>query len=166
MNPQSSTLKHQNMSKIILNTTIQADIRNVFDLARDIDLHQKSTSKTNEKAIAGRISGLIELNETVTWKAKHLGFYQTHRSKIIEIEKPYRFTDVMLKGRFKSFRHQHLFKKEGQNTIMTDILEFEAPFGIIGQLFNYFFLKNYMKRFLLKRNEMIKSITENNKINN
>lgn len=82
------------------------------------------------------------------------------------MEKPYRFTDVMLKGRFKSFRHQHLFKKEGQNTIMTDILEFESPFGIIGQLFNYFFLKNYMKKFLLERNKMIKSITENNKINN
>lgn len=48
---------------------------------------------------------------------------------------------------------------------MTDILEFESPFGIIGQLFNYFFLKNYMKKFLLKRNEMIKNETENNKIN-
>ena len=153
------------MSIIILNTTIQADVHKVFDLARDIDLHQKSTSKTNEKAIAGRISGLIELNETVTWRAKHLGFYQTHTSKIVEMKKPYQFTDVMLKGRFKSFKHQHIFREEGKNTIMTDILQFESPLGIIGQLFNYFFLKNYMKRFLLKRNEMIKNETENNKIN-
>ncbi|QQQ28216.1 SRPBCC family protein [Chryseobacterium indoltheticum] len=153
------------MSTIHLTTVINSEIHKVFDLARDIDLHQKSTSKTNEKAIAGRISGLIELNETVTWTAKHLGFYQTHQSKIIEMEKPYRFTDVMLKGRFKSFRHQHLFKKEDQNTIMTDILEFESPFGIIGQLFNYFFLKNYMKNFLLERNKMIKNTAENNRIN-
>lgn len=153
------------MSTIHLTTVINSEIHKVFDLARDIDLHQNSTSKTNEKAIAGRISGLIELNETVTWRAKHLGFYQTHQSKIIEMEKPYRFTDVMLKGRFKSFRHQHLFKKEGQKTIMTDILEFESPFGIIGQLFNYFFLKNYMKNFLLERNKMIKNTAENNRIN-
>lgn len=153
------------MSTIHLTTVVNSEIHKVFDLARDIDLHQKSTSKTNEKAIAGRISGLIELNETVTWRAKHLGFYQTHQSKIIEMEKPYRFTDVMLKGRFKSFRHQHLFKKEDQNTIMTDILEFESPFGIIGQLFNYFFLKNYMKNFLLERNKMIKNTAENNRIN-
>lgn len=48
------------MSTIHLKTTIKADINKVFDLARDIDLHQKSTFKTNEKAIAGRISGLIE----------------------------------------------------------------------------------------------------------
>lgn len=153
------------MSTIHLTTIIKSDIHKVFDLSRDIDLHQKSTSKTNEKAIEGRTSGMIELNETVTWKAKHLGFYQTHTSKIVEMKKPYQFTDVMLKGRFKSFKHQHIFRDDGKNTIMTDILEFESPFGIIGKLFNYFFLKNYMKKFLLKRNEMIKNAAENNKIN-
>lgn len=148
------------MSKIYLTTIIKADINTVFDLSRDIDLHQKSTFKTGEKAIAGKTSGLIELGETVTWRAKHLGFYQTHTSKIIEMEKPNKFTDVMLKGRFKSFKHQHIFKQEGKNTIMTDILEFESPFGIIGKFFNIFFLKNYMRNFLLERNAMIKKIAE------
>ncbi|MCI3937126.1 SRPBCC family protein [Chryseobacterium aahli] len=148
------------MSKIYLTTIIKADINTVFDLSRDIDLHQKSTFKTGEKAIAGKTSGLIELGETVTWRAKHLGFYQTHTSKITEMEKPNKFTDVMLKGRFKSFKHQHIFKQEGKNTIMTDILEFESPFGIIGKLFNIFFLKNYMKNFLLERNKIIKNTAQ------
>ncbi|MBD3906871.1 SRPBCC family protein [Chryseobacterium sp. Ch-15] len=148
------------MSTIYLTTVIKSDIHKVFDLARDIDLHQKSTSKTNEKAVAGRTSGLIELNETVTWRAKHLGFYQTHQSKITEMEKPYQFIDVMLKGRFKSFKHQHVFKTEGKNTVMTDILEFESPYGIIGKIFNKIFLKNYMKNFLLERNKLIKVMAE------
>lgn len=150
------------MSKIYLETFIKADIQIVFDLARDIDLHQKSTSKTNEKAIAGKTSGLIENDETVTWRAKHLGFYQTHTSKIINMEKPFQFTDIMLKGTFKSLKHQHLFKKEGENTMMTDIFEFESPFGIVGKLFNRFFLKNYLKSFLLERNKLIKKAAENN----
>ncbi|MBO6186515.1 MAG: SRPBCC family protein [Chryseobacterium sp.] len=148
------------MSTIYLTTVIKSDIHKVFDLSRDIDLHQKSTSKTNEKAIAGRTSGLIELNETVTWRAKHLGFYQTHQSKITEMEKPYQFIDVMLKGRFKSFKHQHIFKTEDKNTVMTDILEFESPCGIIGKIFNKIFLKNYMKNFLLERNKLIKVMAE------
>ncbi|MBT2622476.1 MULTISPECIES: SRPBCC family protein [Chryseobacterium] len=148
------------MSRICLETIIKADIDVVFDLARDIDLHQKSTFKTKEKAIAGRTSGLIELNETVTWRAKHLGFYQTHTSKISSMEKPYEFTDIMLKGTFKSLKHQHLFKQEGKNTIMTDIFEFESPFNIVGKLFNTFFLKNYLKGFLLERNATIKKAAE------
>jgi len=59
-------LKPLKMSTIYLNTIINADIHYVFDLARDIDLHQQSTSTSHETAIAGRTSGLIEENETVT----------------------------------------------------------------------------------------------------
>ncbi|WP_312390759.1 SRPBCC family protein [Chryseobacterium sp.] len=149
------------MSTIHLKTIIKADIQTVFDLSRDIDLHQKSTSKTNEKAIAGRTSGLIEKGETVTWQANHLGITQTLTTKIISMEKPFQFTDVMLKGAFKSMKHQHIFKQEGKNTIMIDIFEFQSPFGIIGKIFNKLFLKNYMKNFLLERNQLIKLTAEN-----
>lgn len=150
------------MSTIYLDTIINSDIQNVFDLARDIDLHQKSTFKTGEKAIAGRTSGLIEEGETVTWRAKHLGFCQTLTTKIISMKKPYHFTDIMLQGAFKSMKHQHIFRQEGKNTIMTDIFEFHSPFGIIGKIFDALFLKNYMQKFLLERNKLIKFAAENN----
>lgn len=153
-------IRNKKISKIYLKTIIKADIHKVFDLARDIDLHQRSTFKTSEKAVAGRTSGLIENGETVTWRAKHLGFYQTHTSKIIEMQKPYQFTDVMLKGTFRSLKHQHLFSQQGKNTMMIDIFEFESPLGIIGKLFNKFFLKNYMTKFLTERNNLIKKIAE------
>lgn len=149
------------MATIYLNTIIKADIQSVFDLSRDIDLHQKSTSKTNEKAVSGRTSGLIEQGETVTWKAKHLGVVQTLTTKIVSMNKPYHFTDVMLKGAFKSMKHQHVFRQKGKNTIMTDIFEFESPLGIIGKIFNKLYLKNYMKNFLLERNQLIKVTAEN-----
>lgn len=148
------------MSKIHLETPIHADIYKVFDLARDIDLHQKSTLRTGEKAIAGRTSGLIGKGETVTWKARHLGIMQTLTTKIVTMQKPYHFTDVMLQGAFRSMEHQHLFRQEGKNTIMNDIFEFESPFGIIGKIFNTLFLRNYMKKFLLERNRLIKSAAE------
>lgn len=152
------------MPTIFLKTIIKSDIQTVFDLARDIDVHQKSTSKTHEKAIAGRTSGLIEEGETVTWKAKHLGIYQTLTTKIVSMNKPHHFVDVIQKGAFKSMKHQHIFRQEGENTVMTDIFEFESPFGIIGKIFNTIFLKNYMKTFLLERNRLIKITAENKKL--
>lgn len=54
------------MESFIINTVIKNNCEVVFDLCRSIDLHLISTSKTNEKAIAGKTSGLINLNETVT----------------------------------------------------------------------------------------------------
>ncbi len=65
------------MTRIELSTHINAPIERCFDLARSIDLHMESTKQTGEQAIAGRTSGLIGLGETVTWRAKHLGVWQT-----------------------------------------------------------------------------------------
>lgn len=148
------------MSEIYLETLIDADIHTVFDLARDVDLHQKSTSGTHERAIAGRTSGLIENNETVTWKAKHLGIYQTLTTKIISMEKPFQFTDVMQKGAFRSMHHQHLFSETEGKTLMTDIFKFESPLWIVGKLFNDIFLTCYLRNFLIRRNELIKATAE------
>lgn len=151
------------MPEIQLTTVIKADIQTVFDLSRDIDFHQKSVSGTGEKAIKGRTSGLIEEGETVTWRARHLGIYQTLTTKIIAMNNPHHFTDIMQKGAFKSMKHQHIFRQEGKNTIMTDIFEFQSPFGIIGNIFDTLFLKNYMKNFLLERNKLIKTVAEDKK---
>ena len=64
------------MTLIKLETNINAPIERVFDLARSIDLHKISTAHTNEQAIAGKTSGLIGMDESVIWRAKHFGIYQ------------------------------------------------------------------------------------------
>ena len=151
------------MSKIILQTKIKAPIGRVFDLARSIDLHKASTAKTNEEAIAGKTSGLIELNETVTWRAKHFGIYQKLTVKIVEFDKPNKFKDIMLKGAFKSMNHTHSFKEENDLTIMNDIFEFESPLGVLGKIANNLFLKKYMTNFLVSKNKVLKEVAESDK---
>jgi ligand-binding SRPBCC domain-containing protein len=148
------------MPKIELTTLIHAPIEKVFDLSRSIDLHMESTKQTGEKAIAGRISGLIELDETVTWRAKHFGIWQTLTSKIVEFEFPNLFVDEMVSGAFKSIRHEHHFAASGNQTIMNDVFEFEAPLGILGRIFNKLILTRYMTKLLQERNRVVKEVAE------
>lgn len=148
------------MPEIILTTTIKAPIKRCFDLARSIDLHLHTFSKTKEEVIAGVRTGLINKGETVTWKAKHFGITQTLTSEISEMDSPFMFEDRMLKGTFEKLQHQHLFEDESGMTIMKDVFIFESPFGIYGKLFNVLILNNYMKRFLQKRNQIIKRVAE------
>lgn len=149
------------MATIYLQTFIKAPVDRVFDLSRSIDLHKLSTAETNEEAVAGRTTGLIELGETVTWRARHLGVYQKLSVHITEYERPRYFKDEMLQGAFSYMRHVHRFEaQDGGCTLMSDVFEFGSPFGLLGRLFDMFFLKGYMRGFLLKRNEMIKSIAE------
>ena len=148
------------MAKIILQTKVQAPVFRVFDLARSIDLHKASASKTNEEAIAGKTSGLIELNETVTWRARHFGVYQKLKVKIIEFDRPNMFKDIMLKGTFKSMSHTHTFEEKDDVTIMYDTFEFESPFGGLGKIANYLFLKKHMTNFLVTKNQVLKNVAE------
>jgi ligand-binding SRPBCC domain-containing protein len=148
------------MPSIHLKTQIKAPVELCFDLARSIDLHIESTRQTGESAIAGKTSGLIELNETVTWRAKHLGVWQTLTSKVTEMEIPYFFADEMVEGAFRSFRHEHYFAESNGYTRMTDVFIFESPYGILGQIANVLFLKQYMRNLLVKRNAVIKEYAE------
>ncbi|GKV55372.1 hypothetical protein NCCP2222_13190 [Sporosarcina sp. NCCP-2222] len=76
---------------------VNAPIHVCFDLSRNVEIHMETTSKTKERAIAGVTSGLMEQGDTVTWEATHLGVRQQLTAKIIEMNKPYQFTDVMVK---------------------------------------------------------------------
>jgi ligand-binding SRPBCC domain-containing protein len=148
------------MPCIRLETKISAPLAVCFDVSRNIELHLESTKQTGETAIAGKTSGLIELNETVTWRAKHLGVWQTLTSKITQMERPYYFIDEMVKGAFSWLRHEHYFAEDNGGTLMTDIFTFESPYGILGKLVNWLFLKRCMTVLLIKRNITIKQFAE------
>ncbi|MDH7444831.1 SRPBCC family protein [Aquimarina sp. 2201CG14-23] len=149
------------MTKILLNTSINAPINMVFDAARNIDLHMNSAEKTKEKAIAGTVSGVIKLYETVTWKGKHFGMYLKHQSKITSIRYPTFFVDKMIQGHFVRFKHQHIFRKTSTGTEMIDVLEYQTPYSIFGKIFDRLVLKRYLVKFLLTRNRFLKRHTEN-----
>jgi ligand-binding SRPBCC domain-containing protein len=151
------------MPTIHLTTFIAAPPDRVFDLSRSIDLHKKSLAHTREEAIGGTITGLLELNESVTWKAKHLGKTRFLKSKLVEFEKPGRFTDEMLQGDFKKLKHEHHFKQVENGTIMIDIFQFESPYKSLGRFINRLFLTSYLKNMLEKRNLVIKECAESEK---
>ena len=148
------------MTTINLTTKIKAPTQIVFDASRNIDIHQQSASPTNEKAISGVTSGLINLNETVTWHGKHFGFYLTHKSRITAMTFYDYFVDEMEEGNFKSFKHEHFFEEENGVTIIKDHLQYETPFGILGQIFDALFLKKHLTQFLLERNKVLKEVSE------
>ena len=151
------------MPTIKIKHIINADIQLVFDLARSIDLHEISTKRTNEKAIGGVTSGLIEKNETVTWRAKHFGIYQKLTVKITEMKSPNYFSDEMQKGAFKRFKHEHFFEEQNGVVVMNDVFDYTSPLGFLGKIADKLFLKKYMTRFLIERNNIIKEFAESEK---
>jgi len=148
---------------IHITTFIEAPVERVFDLSRSITLHKKSMEHTQEVAIAGTVTGLLGLDETVTWKAKHLGKQRTLKMKITQMLQPLSFTDEMMEGSFRSMKHEHHFKSVENGTIMIDLFNYEIPYGGLGKLFNRLYLSKYIRRLLEQRNRVIKEYAESNK---
>ena len=86
------------MSSIHLTTFIAAPVNRVFDLARSIDMHKQSMNRHKEEAVSGIRFGLIEKNESVTWKAKHLFKTRFIRYEITEMKKPDMFINEQVQG--------------------------------------------------------------------
>ncbi|MDT0645890.1 SRPBCC family protein [Zunongwangia sp. F260] len=148
------------MPVIRLETHIKANRKIVFDLSRSIDFQSEAVKSSNERAVAGKTSGLIGLNETVTWHGKHLGVRQHLTTRMTDFDLPNFFADEMEKGAFKSIRHEHYFSTTEEGTLMKDVFKFRAPLGILGWLANKLFLKSYMTNFLKGRNRFLKEYAE------
>jgi len=139
---------------------ISAPIERCFDLARDIDFHTLSLEATGERAVAGRTTGLIEMGESVTWEARHLGVRQRLTVQITAFEPPHYFRDEMTKGAFRSFTHDHRFEQRDDVTVMTDEVAFRSPFGPLGWIVDRMFLAGYLRRLLEGRCRAIKRAAE------
>lgn len=149
------------MPLIHLETIIAAPIEVVFDTSRNISVHAEADRAHNLRAIAGVTEGLINLNETVTWEAKHFGFNLNHTSKIIAMNRPHSFADEMIKGMFHHWHHLHKFETlEDGRTKMIDLVDLASPFSILGKIVDSLYLIDYMKKFLIEHNAHIKKVAE------
>ncbi len=148
------------MPTIRLETFINAPIERCFDLSLSVDLHHHSVAHTHERPIAGVTTGVMKLGDTVTWEAVHFGVKQHLTSKITAYERPYRFTDEMVRGAFQEIHHLHEFVAQPPGTLMIDVFLFRAPLGILGRLAERLVLTRYMQGLLLTRNRYLKQVAE------
>jgi len=149
------------MIRIEEKTIFNAPIEVVFDAERNISLHSATQGHRGERAVAGIISGLIENGQEVEWEAVHFGIKQRLRVKITHMETPKYFRDEQVFGTFKTFSHEHYFRAIGPDqTEKMDVMRIEAPFGPIGKIGEFLFLKKYMTVFLRKKNQDLKSLIE------
>jgi len=134
----------------------------LFDLSRSIDLHIASTNQTAERAIAGGKAGLIGMDQEVTWSGRHFGFRITHTSRITAFEFPSYFQAMMVRGAFRRFCHHHYFQSTQPGILMKDMIEFEAPMGLLGKAAERLLLEGHVRRLLERRNRRIQLTAEGN----
>lgn len=148
------------MTTIEVLTRINAPQERCFYLALSVDLHALSARQTKETIIAGVRNGVLQLHDSVTFRARHFGVWQTLSSRVTALQAPTYFRDDMQQGAFKSMWHEHYFEQDGAATLMRDVFVFTSPLGWLGKLVDALVLKRYMRQFLRQRGLVVKQYAE------
>jgi hypothetical protein len=144
-------------------TVIHAPIERCFDLSRSVEVHLVANIHSGEQALAigGITSGLPELDQQVTWRAKHFGIWQNLTSRFTVMQPPAYFQATMVKGIFRSMQADHYFRTLPSGaTEMKDLFRVAAPLPVLGPFAELLFLRRYMLALLRERNAVIKQIAE------
>lgn len=149
------------MPIIHLETTIDAPVERVFDLARSIEMHTESMNPHDERAVGGVTGGLLSTGDRVTWRARHFGVPLSMTVALTECDHPSHFRDEMVDGPFERLRHDHYFAElHAGRSKMHDRFSFSSPFGPLGRAVDTLYLRRYMKRLLRSRNRELKRVAE------
>ena len=149
------------MGKVLVETVIAAPVERVFDLARDVNVHVESASFSGERLVSpGKLSGILELGDLVAFEGRHFGVRQTFIARIVQIDPPRFFADELVRGAFRSLRHEHEFHIHAKGTLMRDVLQWTAPLGILGRIADALFLERHMRWFVETKQQHLKRIAE------
>ena len=86
------------------------------------------------------------------------------RTLITNFSPPTLFVDQQLKGPYSMWHHTHIFEKISENeTLIKDKVVYGVPFGIIGIVVHYLYIRRYLKNIFLYRKNKIEEIFNNEK---
>jgi ligand-binding SRPBCC domain-containing protein len=116
------------------------------------EIELKIISTTHQNIVQGQeiwVSGRIfeKIRRRMKW-----------HSRITSL-KAHEYTDEMLSGPFKKWRHLHRFRDiDGKQTKIIDEVEFELPYGILGMLFEGYAYKQLQNIFEYRKKATVKAL--------
>jgi ligand-binding SRPBCC domain-containing protein len=142
---------------------INAPIERCFLLSTSIDLVAITLQM---KPLSGKMTGLIESNDTLMWHGWKFGLPQVHETIITAYDRPNFFQDTQGRGRFKRFQHDHSFTEIGGHTLLHDKIRFTLPFGFAGDIVAKNIMVPYISKVLHRRLQMLKRVAESDEWRN
>jgi ligand-binding SRPBCC domain-containing protein len=102
----------------------------------------------SEAIIETRILGIIPAR----WVARHTVY-----------EPPRRFEDVQVTGPFRYWRHRHLIAPHADGALLRDEIEYEPPFGFLGQLVEPYLITPRLTKLFAHRHAATREWCEENR---
>ena len=96
---------------------------------------------------------------TINYRLRIRGVPAQWKTEITAWDPPRLFTDEQMSGPYKSWRHTHYFEQEADGTRMVDEVDYELPFGPLGDLVYRLMVRSDVEQVFNYRNACISALT-------
>jgi len=98
----------------------------------------------------------IYAGQIITYKVSPLfGIPLFWMTEITQVQDHRYFIDEQRRGPYRLWHHQHWFEQQGNGVLMTDIVHYELPLGILGNLANRLFLQSQLDNIFEFRQQKV-----------
>ncbi len=80
------------------------------------------------------------------------------RTEIKDVQKPWSFTDIQLKGPTACWEHTHTFIEKENGVLMQDVVKYRLPFGPLGVLTHALLVRRKLESLFVFRKAAIERI--------
>ena len=94
----------------------------------------------------------------IDYTIRIFGFNIHWRTLITAYDPPHGFTDEQLKGPYSYWHHRHQFEKTENGIRIYDKVTYSLPFGYLGRLVHFLFVRRKLEYIFNYRSKVIKEI--------
>ena len=101
----------------------------------------------------------IQEDTIIEYRIRLFGVPMFWRTRIERFEPDEAFVDTQIKGPYKLWHHTHTFEETEDGTLMRDVVLYRLPFGILGQLAHFMFVKKTLEKiFQYRRDALVEAL--------
>ncbi|MFT5580915.1 MAG: ligand-binding SRPBCC domain-containing protein [Lentimonas sp.] len=89
-----------------------------------------------------------------------LGIKTTWVTEITHVKDKHYFVDEQRVGPYNIWHHQHFLEATPKGTLMKDIISYEPPFGLLGNMANALIIKRKLKEIFAYRTKVLNKLFE------
>ncbi len=144
-------------TQIIKKQLIKTDVDNLWDFMsspKNLDMITPKEMKFNIKSNNGNkkmYEGMI-ITYTIT---PLLNIPLNWITEITHIKKNKYFVDEQRIGPYKMWHHEHIFEQKEDGILMTDIITYVPPMGVLGKIANFLFINKKVNNIFDHRKKII-----------
>ncbi len=100
----------------------------------------------------------IKEGTIIQYKISLFGVPMKWKTEIEKFEPENLFVDNQVKGPYSLWHHTHIFEETENGTLMTDIVNYRLPFGILGRIAHTIFVRRTLKKIFAHRQQEISQL--------